>query len=108
MSSPYKQGWILTPYPEIFDKIMMMVGLSSLESLHRCRQVCSAWNAMIMQNIWENPSKRNIIIKSIEKKWGWVSPWGWEWDEEYNLTPLNYEMLPNKDEISHVKWLGKI
>ena len=84
----------------IFGKIMMMIGLDSLESLHRCRQVCTAWNDMIMQNIWENPGKRNIIVKSIEKKWGL------EWDDEYNLTPLNYEMLPNKDEISHVKWLG--
>ena len=84
----------------IFGRIMMMIGLDSLESLHRCRQVCRAWNAMIMQNIWDNPGKRNFIVKIIEKKWGL------EWDDEYNLTPLNYEMLPNKDEISHVKWLG--
>ena len=94
------QRWVMSGNDLIFGKIMMMVGLDSLESLHSCRQVCSAWNTMIMQNIWENPSKRNIIIKSIEKKWGWG------WDEEFNLTPLDYEMLPDKDEISHVKWLG--
>ena len=61
MSTSDDQNWLMTPYPEIFEKIMMMIGLDSLESLHRCRQVCTAWNAMIMQNIWESPSKRNII-----------------------------------------------
>ena len=56
----------------IFDKIMMMVGLSSLESLYRCRQVCTAWNTMIMQNIWENPIKRNIIKMRIEEQRAWL------------------------------------
>ena len=88
MSSPYKQGWILVPYPEIFKKIMMMVGLSSLESLHRCRQVCTTWNAMIMRNIWENPTKRNIIKMWIERKWG-------------------PNVLPSEEQICHLKWLGK-
>ena len=67
---------------------MMMVGLDSLESLHRCRQVCTEWNAMIMRNIWENQSKRNIIRMSIERNWG-------------------PEMLPSNADISHAKWLGK-
>ena len=87
MTSSENQNWHLTPYPGIFDKIMMMVGLSSLESLHRCRQVCSAWNTMIMRNIWENPGKRNIIKMWIERNWG-------------------PEMLPSEVEISHAKWLG--
>ena len=56
----------------IFDKIMMMVGLSSLKNLHRCRQVCTAWNTMIMQNIWENPIKRNIIKMRIEEQRAWL------------------------------------
>ena len=88
MSSPDNQNWLLTAYPDIFDKIMMMVGLSSLESLHRCRQVCSAWNAMIMENIWENQNKKNIIKKKIEKIW--ASP----------------SLPSNIEEISHAKWLG--
>ena len=88
MTSPYKQGWLLTPYPEIFDKIMMTVGLSSLESLHRCRQVCTAWNAMILRNIWENPSKRKIFKIRIERNWG-------------------NEVLPSNEDISHAKWLGR-
>ena len=87
MSSSDNQNWLLTPYPDIFDKIMMMVGLSSLESLHRCRQVCSAWNVMIMQNIWENPRNRNIM--KIEKNWG------------------HDHALPSAEEISHAKWLGR-
>ena len=80
------QRWVMSGHDIIFDKIMMMVGFSSLESLHRCRQVCRAWNAMIMTNIWESPSKRNILL--IEKNWG-------------------HHTLPSKDAINHAKWLGK-
>ena len=72
----------------IFQKIMMMVGLDSLESLHRCEQVCTAWNTMIMQNIWESPSKRSIIKMSIERNWA----------------PGTY---PSDEDISCAKWLGK-
>ena len=72
----------------IFQKIMMMVGLDSMESLQRCEQVCTAWNSMIMQNIWKSQSKRNIIKKRIEKNW---AP----------------GMLPSDEDISHAKWLGK-
>ena len=43
---------------------------------------------MIMENIWGSPSKRNIILMSVEKNW-------------------SLEMLPNNEEISHAKWLGK-
>ena len=82
------QNWLLWRHPGIFEKIMLMIGLDSLESLHRCRQVCSAWNAMIMRNIWENPSKRNIIKMRINRNWG-------------------PEVLPSDEDISHAKWLGK-
>ena len=88
MMSSDNQSWLMTPYPEIFDKIMMMVGLDSLESLHNCRQVCRTWNAMIMRNIWENPSKRNIIKMRINRNWG-------------------PEVLPSDEDIPHAKWLGK-
>ena len=88
MSSQDKQDWRMLGHDLIFQKIMMLVCLDSLESLHRCRQVCTAWNAMIMQDIWESPSKRNIIKMRIEKNW---AP----------------EMLPSDEDISHAKWLGK-
>ena len=100
MMSSDNQSWLMTPYPEIFDNIMMMVCLDSLESLHRCRQVCSAWNTMIL-NIWESLSKRNIIkmrieiIKMrIEKNWG------------IEKFPRN-EIPPSVEDIYNAKWLGK-
>ena len=82
------QDWLMTPYPEIFSEIMMMVGFSSLESLHRCRQVCTTWNDMIMTNIWDNTRRRNIFKIRIEKNWASM-------------------MLLSDEEISHAKWLGK-
>ena len=78
MSSQDKPDWRMLGHDLIFQKIMMMVGLDSLESLHRCRQVCTAWNSMIMQNIWESKRKRNIIKMRIEKKWASeMIPWNW-------------------------------
>ncbi len=88
MSTPDNQNWLMAPYPEIFEKIMMMIGLSSLESLHRCRQVCSTWNYKIMENIWESPRNRNIMKMKIEKNWG-------------------HDVRPSEEEISHAKWLGR-
>ena len=70
MSSQESQHWVMSGHDLVFEKIMMMIGLDSLESLHRCRQVCRAWNAMILQNIWESPRKRNIIEMCILKIWG--------------------------------------
>ncbi len=87
MSSQKYPDWRMSGHDLIFQKIMMMVGLDSLESLHRCRQVCTAWNTMIMQKIWESPSKRNIIKMRIERIWG-------------------PEMLPSDEDIAHAKWLG--
>ena len=85
MSSEDDQRWVMSGNDLIFGKIMMMVGFSSLESLHKCRQVCTTWNTMIMQNIWESPSKRNILI---EKNWG-------------------SHTLPSKEAIYYAKLLGK-
>ena len=60
----------LVTLPElIFSDIMLMVGLESLESLHRCRQVCRTWNEMILKDIWENQSRKKIMKMSIEKNW---------------------------------------
>ena len=87
MSSQENPDWRMLGLNLIFQKIMMMVGLDSLESLHRCEQVCTAWNSMIMQNIWESPSKRGIIKKRIERKWA----------------PGIY---PSDEDISHAKVLG--
>ena len=90
MSSSDDQRWVMSGQDIIFEKVMMMVGLSSLESLRRCEQVCRTWNAMIMQNIWESPSKRNIIKMRIEKKWNWA-----------------HGRFPSDEDISHAKWLHR-
>ena len=87
MFSQNNPDWRMLGHDLIFQKIMMMVGLDSLESLHRCEQVCTAWNDMIMQNIWESSSKRNIIKMRIERNW---AP----------------GILPSDEDISHAKWLG--
>ena len=78
--------WVTLP-ELILSDIMMMIGLESLESLHRCRQVCKTWNEMILRDIWESQSKKKILKKRIEKNWG----------------PA---MLPSGEEIAHAKWLG--
>ena len=88
MSSQDNPDWRLSGQDLIFQKIMMMVGLDSLESLHLCQQVCTTWNTMIIQNVWESSSKKNIIKMRIEEIW---SP----------------GMLPSDKDISHAKWLGK-
>ena len=79
--------WLTLP-ELIFSDIMMMVGLESLESLHRCRQVCSKWNEIILRDIWESQSKRKIMKERIEKNW-------------------DPRILPSDEEISHAKWLGE-
>ena len=78
-------SWLTLP-ELIFSEIMLMVGLGSLESLHRCRQVCRKWNESIMVHIWGNPSKKKVMKEKIEKSW---AP----------------GMFPSDEEISHVKWL---
>ena len=72
---------------EIFGDIMMMVGFESLESLHRCRQVCSKWNEKILRDIWGSQSKKRIMKERIERSWG-------------------PGMFPSDEEISYAKWLG--
>ena len=81
-------AWINMLPDMIFSDIMMMVGLESLETLHRCRQVCKLWNEKILRDIWENRSKKRIMKKKIERSWG-------------------PGMFPSNEEISHAKWLGE-
>ena len=71
----------------IFSDIMMIVGLESLDSLHRCRQVCKIWNELILRVIWKNKSRKRIMREGMERNWG-------------------PGMLPTDEEISRAKWLG--
>ena len=80
-------SWLTLP-ELIFSEIMLMVGLGSLESLHRCRQVCRKWNESILVNIWGNPSKKKVMKEKIEKSWA-----------------PEIGMFPSDEEISHAKWL---
>ena len=84
--SSLDRDWSRLPDLALAD-IMFMVGLESLESLHRCRQVCRTWNEKIMENIWGNNKNRKIITVKIAKNWG-------------------PRMFPSNEEISHAKWLG--
>ena len=85
--SSVQPNWLLLP-DLARDEIMLKVGLGNLESLHRCRQVCTAWDEAIMKDIWGNSAKRNVIRAKIESDWG-------------------PEMWPADHQISHAKWLGK-
>ena len=82
--------WLMLGHEIIFEKIMLIVVFESLESLHCCRQVCSTWNIMIMNMIYENPTKKwgTIIQKRIELSW----------DIENNY--------PSDKQISQAKLLG--
>ena len=55
----------------VFNDVMLIVGHQNIEDLDSCRQVCRAWNAMIMNKIWENPTKRwgTVIQRRIERSW---------------------------------------
>ena len=79
-------------YPEIFEEIMLMIAHGSLEDLDNCRLVCRTWNEMIMNKIWENPTKKwgPIIQRRIERSW--------------NIQ--NY--FPSDEKISKAKFLGKL
>ena len=93
----HNPDWRMLGHNLNFGKIMMMVGLNSLESLHRCRQVCRTWNDMIMQNIWESPSKRNIIKMRVESVWAAFCT---------EVISCKGSGLPSVEELSHAKWLG--
>ena len=97
MTSPYDQVWLMTGHDLIFDKIMLLIGHSSLEDLDRCRLVCKTWNDKIIMKIWKNPTKSwgTVIQRRIERSWAWE-------------TPLDVVSFPSHEQISKVKLLGKI
>ena len=81
-------------HPIIFEKIMLMVGFNSPDQvLDNCRQVCKSWNAMIMNKIWENPTKQ----------WGTIIQWRIKrsWDDQ------DQDYYPSDEKISQAKLLGK-
>lgn len=56
--------------PDIFRIIIQMVGLESLNDLHRCRQVCSSWNQQILSLVWRSETSRRILMARIRSNWG--------------------------------------
>ena len=78
-------------HPVIFEDIMLMIAHGSLEDLDNCRLVCRTWNEIIMNKIWENPTKKwgAIIQSRIERCWDY---------QEY---------YPSDKLISKAKFLGK-
>ena len=97
MTSTDKQLWHLLGHDLIFEKIMLLIGHSSLEDLDRCRLVCKTWNDKIIMKIWKNPTKRwgAIIQRRIERSWDGVQPWRYR------------EIFPSNAKISEAKLLGK-
>ena len=77
------QEWHMLHHPVIFEEIMLMIGHDSLENLDK-------WNVMIMNKIWENPTKKwgTIIQRRIERSWG------------------NQDYCPSDEKISQAKLLG--
>ena len=92
MASSDHQRWLMLGHDIIFEKIMLMVCFDSLESLDSCRQVCKTWNAMIMNLIYENPTKKwgKIIQRRIERSWDILK---------------NH---PTDKQISQAKFLGRL
>jgi len=77
-------------HPGIFEEIMLMIAHGSLEDLDNCRLVCRIWNEMIMNKIWENPTKMwgTVIERRIKRSWD---------NQFYN---------PSDEKISQAKLLG--
>ena len=95
MTALVSKVWLSLP-DLIFDKIMLMI---DLESLDKCRQVCKTWNKKIMRNLWESPRRQwgKIIERRIEKQWFFDDPNGIR-------RMLNF---PPDEKIAHVLLLGK-
>ena len=97
MASSNNKNWLLLGHEIIFEKIMLMVGFNSPESLDSCRQVCRSWNIMIMNEIWERPTKKwgAIIQRRINKSWGDL------------LQHPYFPCFPSDEKISQATLLGK-
>ena len=84
------QDWLMLRHPVIFQEIMLMIAHGSLVDLDSCRLVCRTWNEMIMNMIWENPTKKwgTIIQRRIQRSWE------------------NQDYYPSDGKISRAKLLG--
>ena len=93
------QVWLMSGHDIIFEKIMLMVGHSSLDSLDSCRQVCKTWNTKIMDKIWERPTKKwgTIIQRRIETERSWGE----------DSLRFNLDFFPSNEKILKSKLLGK-
>ena len=93
-----------------FTEIMLMVGLESIESLHRCRQVCQTWNEKILRLIWENSQKKKLIKLRINEDWHYICYISNTYIKGEILELMLNDILrdiPSSEEVSHAKWLGK-
>ena len=91
MASSDAQDWLMLCHPVIFEEIMLSIAHGSLKDLDNCRLVCRTWNEMIMNKIWENPTKRwgTIIQRRIKRSW------------------KNKDYYPSDEKISQAKLFGK-
>ena len=111
MSDSINPNWLILPDIP-FTKIMLMVGLQSVDSLHRCRQVCRTWNEKILWHIWENLNNKNLIKLRIQEDWSYFSkfvPNIFIFKEGRHISNLEdiFCQIPSSKEILHVKWLEK-
>ena len=89
-------------HPVIFEEIMLSIAHGSLEDLDNCRLVCRTWNEMILNKIWENPTKKwgTIIQRRIERSWERIivsKDYDYDYDYDY----------PSDEKISQAIMLGK-
>ena len=70
MSSSSCYGWQNLP-DLIFSDLMKIVGLDSIVDIHKCRQICQSWNAMIseMTKHKKDAIQRNAESSKIRKRW---------------------------------------
>ena len=73
MESSTQPDWLRLPALVQTD-LMMKIGLSSLQDLHICRQVCQAWNDEIVKNVWGNASNRNKLENNVKECWRMGNP----------------------------------
>ena len=59
------------------------------KSLHRCRQVCKAWNIFILENIWKYKYARDALEKRLIQNWNNIDPKNVETEEVFDLTTSN-------------------
>ena len=65
--------WLMLP-ALVQTRLMLEVGLTSLETLHICRQVCQAWNNHIVTNIWGNDSNTKKLEDKLKQCWRTGTP----------------------------------